>query len=43
MTQDPSLHIETPKKERKLPDVLSQTEVEQLLKIEEIAPLAYSK
>ncbi|MFD1065303.1 site-specific tyrosine recombinase XerD [Oceanobacillus locisalsi] len=30
---DPSLHIETPKKERKLPDTLSQEEVDKLLNI----------
>ncbi|MBU8789781.1 site-specific tyrosine recombinase XerD [Oceanobacillus caeni] len=41
VNQDVSLHIETPKKERKLPDVLSQTEVEQLLSIETKSPLAY--
>lgn len=29
--QDPSVHIETPKSERKLPKILSTTEVEQLL------------
>ncbi|RLL48150.1 site-specific tyrosine recombinase XerD [Oceanobacillus piezotolerans] len=39
-TQDPSLHIETPKKERKLPDVLSQQEVEKLLMMKEDTPLA---
>lgn len=36
---DPSFHIETPKKERKLPDVLSQKEVELLLDINESSPL----
>lgn len=36
---DPSYHIETPKKERKLPDVLSQKEVELLLDINENSPL----
>lgn len=30
---DPSLHIETPKKDRKLPDTLSQEEVDKLLAI----------
>ncbi|GGP10367.1 site-specific tyrosine recombinase XerD [Oceanobacillus neutriphilus] len=37
---DPSLHIETPKKERKLPDTLSQEEVEKLLSIETTTPLS---
>ncbi|MGI8315433.1 site-specific tyrosine recombinase XerD [Halobacillus mangrovi] len=32
-SQDPSLHIETPKKERKLPKVLSSDEVDRLLNI----------
>ncbi|UOQ42643.1 site-specific tyrosine recombinase XerD [Halobacillus salinarum] len=32
--QDPSLHIETPKKERKLPKVLSSKDVEKLLSLE---------
>ncbi|WP_068671953.1 site-specific tyrosine recombinase XerD [Oceanobacillus sp. Castelsardo] len=41
VNQDASLHIETPKKERKLPDVLSQKEVEQLLSIDTKTPLAY--
>ncbi|MFD1850549.1 site-specific tyrosine recombinase XerD [Oceanobacillus bengalensis] len=36
---DPSLHIELPKKERKLPDVMSQEEVERLLTINEHSPL----
>ncbi|MFS0751517.1 site-specific tyrosine recombinase XerD [Oceanobacillus sp. 1P07AA] len=31
---DPSLHIETPKKDRKLPDILSQDEVDRLLDID---------
>lgn len=39
--QDPSLHIETPKKERKLPDILSQNEVELLLSIPTNTPLSY--
>ncbi|WP_156289286.1 site-specific tyrosine recombinase XerD [Oceanobacillus salinisoli] len=38
--QDASLHIETPRKERKLPDVLSQKEIESLLAIHENSPLA---
>ncbi|QDP40526.1 site-specific tyrosine recombinase XerD [Radiobacillus deserti] len=37
---DPSLHIETPKKERKLPKVLSSKEVETLLTMEVNHPLA---
>lgn len=37
--QDVSLHIETPKKERKLPDVLSVEEVESLLAISGGTPL----
>jgi integrase/recombinase XerD len=41
VNQDASLHIETPKKERKLPDVLSQQEVEKLLSIQTQTPLAY--
>jgi len=36
---DPSLHIETPKKERKLPSVLSTDEVEKLLNIPIHTPL----
>ncbi|BAC13803.1 site-specific tyrosine recombinase XerD [Oceanobacillus iheyensis] len=32
-SNDPSLHIETPKKDRKLPDILSQDEVDRLLEI----------
>ena len=31
--QDPSLHIETPKKARKLPDILSMKEVDKLLAV----------
>lgn len=37
---DASLHIETPKKERKLPEVLSSEEVDQLLNIQGKTPLA---
>lgn len=37
--QDASLHIETPKKERKLPDVLSLNEIEKLLTINGNKPL----
>ncbi|WP_337020469.1 site-specific tyrosine recombinase XerD [Oceanobacillus massiliensis] len=40
VTHDASLHIETPRKERKLPDVLSQDEVERLLDIQENSVLA---
>ncbi|HAM81240.1 site-specific tyrosine recombinase XerD [Ornithinibacillus bavariensis] len=36
---DPTLHIETPKKERKLPDILSVQEVDRLLDIQGNAPL----
>lgn len=32
-THDPSLHIETPKKERKLPDILSSSEIQKLLTV----------
>lgn len=39
-TKDPSLHIETPKKERKLPKVLSSEEVERLLSLQGDEPLA---
>ncbi|WP_249871922.1 site-specific tyrosine recombinase XerD [Oceanobacillus saliphilus] len=39
-TSDASLHIETPKKERKLPETLSQAEVEKLLHIQENTTLA---
>ena len=38
--QDPSLHIETPPKDRKLPDILSPKEIEKLLMITESTPLA---
>ncbi len=37
---DPSLHIETPRKDRKLPDVLSSNEIEKLLTITDNTPLA---
>ncbi|WP_449355733.1 site-specific tyrosine recombinase XerD [Virgibacillus natechei] len=39
VNQDVSLHIETPKKERKLPDVLSVKDVESLLMISGNSPL----
>lgn len=39
VTHDPSLHIETPKKERKLPDVLSVKEMDALLDISGSSPL----
>ncbi|QAS50708.1 site-specific tyrosine recombinase XerD [Halobacillus litoralis] len=38
--QDPSLHIETPKKERKLPKVLSSEDVDKLLNIHAKDPLS---
>lgn len=38
--QDASLHIETPKKERKLPKILSNAEVESLLSIQPNNPLS---
>src|SRR5690625_2906395 len=38
--QDPSLHIETPRKDRKLPDILSPNEIETLLTITDNTPLA---
>lgn len=38
--QDPSLHIETPKKERKLPKVLSAEDVDKLLNIHAKDPLS---
>ncbi|MFD2925876.1 site-specific tyrosine recombinase XerD [Halobacillus naozhouensis] len=38
--QDPSLHIETPKKERRLPKVLSSEDVEKLLNIRSNDPLS---
>lgn len=40
VTQDPSLHIETPQKERKLPDFLSPNEIKSLLSFSENTPLA---
>lgn len=36
---DPTLHIEMPRKNRKLPDILSPQEVEQLLTINDTTPL----
>ncbi|WP_077299592.1 site-specific tyrosine recombinase XerD [Virgibacillus pantothenticus] len=39
VTHDASLHIETPKKERKLPDVLSIKEMDALLNIQGTSPL----
>ncbi|MFQ3542906.1 site-specific tyrosine recombinase XerD [Halobacillus rhizosphaerae] len=39
-SEDPSLHIETPKKERKLPKVLSSTDVDKLLNIQPQDPLS---
>ncbi|MDC3415436.1 site-specific tyrosine recombinase XerD [Aquibacillus salsiterrae] len=39
--QDPSLHIETPKKERRLPKVLSTSEVDKLLTIKAVDPLSH--
>ncbi|SHG66047.1 site-specific tyrosine recombinase XerD [Virgibacillus chiguensis] len=39
VTHDASLHIETPKKERKLPDVLSVKEMDALLNIPGTSPL----
>ncbi|MFG6118530.1 MULTISPECIES: site-specific tyrosine recombinase XerD [Thalassobacillus] len=38
-SHDPSLHIETPKKERKLPKVLSMAEVDKLLNLQGNDPL----
>ncbi|WP_186578298.1 site-specific tyrosine recombinase XerD [Aquibacillus kalidii] len=38
-SNDPTLHIETPKKERKLPKVLSSQEIDALLKMEGDDPL----
>ncbi|CDQ19426.1 tyrosine recombinase XerD subunit [Halobacillus karajensis] len=38
--QDPSLHIETPKKDRKLPKVLSSNDVDKLLNIHAKDPLS---
>lgn len=39
VSQDASLHIEKPKKDRTLPDVLSQAEVAKLLEINDSTPL----
>lgn len=39
-SHDPSIHIETPQKERKLPDILSSKEIQRLLSISEETPLA---
>lgn len=39
VNQDPSIHIETPKKEQKLPSVLSSKDVEKLLTINGRTPL----
>ena len=39
VTHDPSEHIETPKKEQKLPDVLSAEEIEKLLAFSDSSPL----
>ncbi len=38
--EDPTLHIETPKKKRSLPKVLSMTEVEKLLELAQTDPLS---
>lgn len=38
-SKDPTLHIQTPRKDRKLPEFLSTEEVDQLLKIEGDTPL----
>ncbi|HLQ97630.1 MAG TPA: site-specific tyrosine recombinase XerD [Candidatus Dormibacteraeota bacterium] len=40
ISHDPSLHIETPRKDRKLPDVLSSKDIETLLTINKTTPLA---
>ncbi|MBM7569761.1 site-specific tyrosine recombinase XerD [Aquibacillus albus] len=40
VSEDPSLHIETPKKEKRLPKVLSANEVDKLLSIEGNDPLS---
>lgn len=40
LSTDPSLHIESPKKVRKLPKVLSTNEVDQLLDLNNIDPLS---
>lgn len=39
-SHDPSLHIENPKKERKLPDILSSSEIQRLLEVSEDGNLA---
>ncbi|WP_085991975.1 site-specific tyrosine recombinase XerD [Oceanobacillus senegalensis] len=39
VTEDPSLHIEKPKRDRKLPDILSSNEIEALLSISTNSPL----
>ncbi len=39
--QDPSLHIETPKKERRLPKILSSDDVDKLLNLPAVDPLTY--
>lgn len=39
-TKDPSLHIETPKQDRLLPEVLTMNEIDMLLDIEEKTPLS---
>lgn len=39
VSHDASLHIETPKKDRKLPDILSMEDVDKLLDIKEDTPL----
>lgn len=41
VTQDASMHIEKPKKERTLPDILSMEEVDKLLDINTVTPLDY--
>src|SRR5690625_259904 len=40
VSHDPSLHIETPRKDRKLPDILSPDDIDKLLTINETTPLA---
>lgn len=39
VSEDPSFHIETPKKERRLPEILSAKEIETLLNIKDDQPL----
>lgn len=41
VTQDASMHIEKPKKERTLPDILSMEEVDKLLDIHPVKPLDF--